>query len=174
MLSERDRIENYSILIATCAPVIRLFLRTFVDMRREGGYPWSRSPQASNQQHGENSNSTGQHEMKPRSFSRAKARRDPDKSLFDDSCLLTTVDDEDKITLQQPGAGPSSSTNKDNNEAGYDGSIRPSGRNGVTVKTDIIVEVDEDSPPPPNEHAASLPPQAKSRSSSTYVWKFPG
>jgi hypothetical protein len=31
------RIENYSILIATCAPVVRLFLRIFIDVRRGGG-----------------------------------------------------------------------------------------------------------------------------------------
>ncbi|KAJ5186054.1 hypothetical protein N7491_006075 [Penicillium cf. griseofulvum] len=40
------KIENYSILLASCAPVARLFLRSFVDQGREGrthGY-WSRTP----------------------------------------------------------------------------------------------------------------------------------
>ncbi|KAJ5799100.1 uncharacterized protein N7518_001168 [Penicillium psychrosexuale] len=39
------KIENYSILLASCAPVARLFLRSFVDHRREGRYHgyWSRS-----------------------------------------------------------------------------------------------------------------------------------
>ncbi|OQD80070.1 hypothetical protein PENANT_c039G06489 [Penicillium antarcticum] len=47
------KIENYSILLASCAPVARLFLRAFVDHRREGrshGY-WSRSRSSENKDH---------------------------------------------------------------------------------------------------------------------------
>ncbi|KAJ5827824.1 hypothetical protein N7447_004587 [Penicillium robsamsonii] len=45
------KIENYSILLASCAPVARLFLRSFVDRKREGrthGY-WSRTPSSGNE-----------------------------------------------------------------------------------------------------------------------------
>ncbi|CAG7930363.1 unnamed protein product [Penicillium olsonii] len=48
------KIENYSILLASCAPVARLFLRAFVDHRREGrshgGY-WSRSRSTNDNEH---------------------------------------------------------------------------------------------------------------------------
>lgn len=131
-------------------------------MRREGrygGYPWSRShsdnPHNSNEN---NSGSGGQQdlEMKRRNkfqqrFNRSRTGNgsgvDPDKtfdSLFDDSYLLNTVDDESK---HAPGAAgpshtidtvarmPSPTSSRD---------TRHSTGVGVTVKTDIVVEVDEE------------------------------
>lgn len=154
------RIENYGILIATCAPVIRLFLRTFVDMRREGrygGYPWSRSHSSNPHNSNENSSSSGQQEIEMKrgnkfqqrfNLSRTDGSRvDPDKtfdSLFDDSYLLNTVDDESKHVPS--AAGPSHTINLVARMPSPVNSrdTRHSTGVGVTVKTDIVVEVDEE------------------------------
>ncbi|EEA22307.1 hypothetical protein PMAA_060860 [Talaromyces marneffei ATCC 18224] len=154
------KIENYGILIATCAPVIRLFLRTFVDMRREGrygGYPWSRSHSSNPHNSNENSSSSGQQEIEMKrgnkfqqrfNLSRTDGSRvDPDKtfdSLFDDSYLLNTVDDESKHVPS--AAGPSHTINLVARMPSPVNSrdTRHSTGVGVTVKTDIVVEVDEE------------------------------
>ncbi|EED15929.1 hypothetical protein TSTA_010470 [Talaromyces stipitatus ATCC 10500] len=176
------KIENYAILIATCAPVIRLFLRTFVDMRREGrygGYPWSRShsdnPHNSNEN---NSGSSGQHELKRQNkfqqrFNRSRSAVDPDKtfdSMFDDSYLLTTVDDDkDSSNRHANGTvGPSSHTIDTIARMTSPASINDN-RNtrlstgvGVTVKTDIVVEVDEEMGMSPRSRGLSpLPKNAQ-------------
>ncbi|GAM37335.1 hypothetical protein TCE0_023r07175 [Talaromyces pinophilus] len=156
------KIENYAILIATCAPVIRLFLRTFVDMRREGrygGYPWSRSH--SSNPHNSNENNSGSSnqqdlEMKrgnkfQKRFNRSRTANgsgiDPDKtidSLFDDSYLLTTVDDEGKHAAGAAGPSHTIDTVARMPSPTNSGDTRRSTGVGVTVKTDIVVQVDEE------------------------------
>lgn len=42
------KIENYSILLASCAPVARLFLRAMMDHRGHPGYYWTRSRSTDN------------------------------------------------------------------------------------------------------------------------------
>ncbi|OKL58500.1 hypothetical protein UA08_06293 [Talaromyces atroroseus] len=169
------KIENYAILIATCAPVIRLFLRTFVDMRRDGGYPWSRSHSSNNQNYSNDENSAEQHELKPRGFNR-NSRRDPDKSLFDDSCLLTTYNDEVGNGIQRTGIPPSSIDNNNAMIARGGNNPRNTGGVAVTVKTDIVVEVDEEMSirSPVNEHVGPSSPRENSQNrASTYSFKSP-
>lgn len=120
------RIENYSILIATCAPVIRLFLRTFVDNRRDGrypGYPWSRSHSSKDTQTIEMGRKT--HRRGPRRETSISAT--PvygDKTELDwDHCSDRS---ESRIMVSSPD---------------QTGLVR-SGQ--VTVKTDIVVEVDDE------------------------------
>jgi hypothetical protein len=165
------RIENYGILIATCAPVIRLFLRTFVDMRREGGYPWSRSHSSNNQGNSNDENSAGQHEMKPGAFNRRDSfvrPRDPDKSLLDDTCPLTTFHDEVENGNQQIGSIGLSNANRSHNG----NNTRNSNGVNVTVKTDIVVQVDEEMSigSPVNKFAGSSSPRGNDRA-STYTFK---
>ncbi|KAJ9224378.1 hypothetical protein C8Q69DRAFT_27201 [Paecilomyces variotii] len=120
------KIENYSILIATCAPVIRLFLRTFVDNRRDGrypGYPWSRSHSSKDTQTIEMGRKT--HRRGPRRETSISAT--PvygDKTELDwDHCSDRS---ESRIMVSSPD---------------QTGLVR-SGQ--VTVKTDIVVEVDDE------------------------------
>lgn len=138
------RIENYSILIATCAPVIRLFMRAFVNQRREGrypGYPWSRSY----------SSNTQGHEMKPRKSSTT-------------SGMEQTVQSHSLLTSHSGG-----SSHGHNNKSEHEGSsnwgqvqysscsdippppqppqaLPATGSGRVTVQTDIVVEVGEPGP----------------------------
>lgn len=116
------RIENYSILLASCAPVARLFLRAVVDHRREGrvaGY-WSRSRSTNNI----NSNDT---ELK---------RRPHDQWM--DSATVTNWQDEENQAA-------SWNTPHERSESRISRAQQPEhlddGR--VTVKTDIVVEVDD-------------------------------
>lgn len=130
-------------------------------MRREGrygGYPWSRSHSDNPHNSNENNSGSGNQqdlEMKRRNkfqqrFNRSrngnKSAIDPNKtidSLFDDSYLMDTVDDEGKIVaVGGPSQAidtfprmPSPTSNRN---------IRRSTGAGVTVKTDIVVEVDEE------------------------------
>ena len=169
-------------------------------MRREGrygGYPWSRSH--SNNPHNSNENNSGsgnQLEMKRGSkfqqrFNRSRTGNgsgvDLDKtidSLFDDSYLLTTVDDEGKHAAGAAGPShtidtvdrmPSPTTSRDTH--------RSTGV-GVTVKTDIVVEVDEELGMSGGSGSSSLSKDASypvftpqndtnrvERHASTYAWK---
>lgn len=113
---------------------------------------------------------------------------DPDKtidSLFDDSYLLTTVDDEGKHAAGAAGPShtidtvarmPSPTSSRD---------TRRSNGVGVTVKTDIVVEVDEELGMSGGSGSSSLSTDAHSypmftqqndksrveRHASAYAWK---
>ncbi|KAJ5212724.1 uncharacterized protein N7498_004370 [Penicillium cinerascens] len=116
------KIENYSILLASCAPVARLFLRAFVDSRREGrmaGY-WSKS----RSNNGENANHSNDTEMK-------RHRKDQ----WMDSETVTNWDEENPL--------PNWSSNE-RSESRISKAQHPENPgDGVTVKTDIIVQVDD-------------------------------
>ncbi|CRG89917.1 hypothetical protein PISL3812_06956 [Talaromyces islandicus] len=147
------KIENYSILIATCAPVIRLFLRTFVDMRREGrygGYPWSRSHSSNN----ENNNNNGcGNEGKNRWARKPKLPNIPKKipspdDLFD-SVIETEGESEKPVDgnhHQHIGREEFANGNSSIPLMPYNkpSSSRTLASGGVTVKTDIVVKVDEE------------------------------
>ncbi|KAJ5909200.1 hypothetical protein N7495_001882 [Penicillium taxi] len=119
------KIENYSILLASCAPVARLFLRTVVDARRDGrpfGY-WSKS------RSNDNTNQRKEFEMKPRV-----------KDQWMDTTLATTTDWKDEETQahwdgtnERSASRISRAMQPDHIDDGC-----------VTVKTDIVVEVDVD------------------------------
>ncbi|KAJ5366875.1 hypothetical protein N7541_000816 [Penicillium brevicompactum] len=122
------KIENYSILLASCAPVARLFLRAFVDHRREGrshgGY-WSRSRSTN-----DNDNDT---ELKRRN---AKAKG----QWFDSTTATNThVGDEENPATRWDGHQHERSHSRVSKaempEHLDDGC--------VTVKTDISVQVDD-------------------------------
>lgn len=138
------RIENYSILIATCAPVIRLFLRTFVDNRREGrypGYPWSRSHSSKEDQGVEMGHRS--HRGKPcRQTSISATPVYGDKIEPDwDHCS----DRSESRIMRSP---------HDQMGHVHDGH--------VTVKTDIVVEVDDD------EMSASISPVPRNSGGSSH------
>lgn len=166
-------------------------------MRRDGrygGYPWSRS--RSDNPHNSNENTSGsdnQHdlEMKRRNkrFNRSRTGDggsvDPDKtidSLFDDSYLLTTVDDEGKHNAD--AAGPSHTIDTVARMPSSRDARRSTGV-GVTVKTDIVVEVDEELGMSAGSGSSSLSKDAHSypsftpqdtqnrveRHASAYAWK---
>lgn len=112
------RIENYSILLASCAPVARLFLRAVVDHRREGrsnGY-WSRSRSTTN---------NDDTELKRRG-------KDPWLDLTG-----TKLPDEENPSFRWDGNETSESriSKAQQPEHVDDGC--------VTVKTDIVVQVDD-------------------------------
>lgn len=113
---------------------------------------------------------------------------DPDKtidSLFDDSYLLTTVDDENKHAAG--AAGPSHTVNTVARMPSPTSSraTRRSTGVGVTVKTDIVVEVDEELGMSGGSGSSSLSKDAHSyptftpqdvqsrveRHASAYAWK---
>lgn len=112
------RIENYSILLASCAPVARLFIRTLDQSRRDGrpGY-WSRST--------DNNNRSNDTEMKRRpkdQWMESTATNWHDEENAPADWPMTTERSESRISrAQQP-------------EHIDDGC--------VTVKTDIVVQVD--------------------------------
>jgi hypothetical protein len=121
------RIENYSILLASCAPVARLFLRAVVDNRRDGkpvGY-WSRSRSNNNNNNTDNSNNT---ELK---------RRQKDQWL--DSATVTGGNWQDEEndqsywgTTERSESRISRAQQPEHLDDGF-----------VTVKTDIVVQVDD-------------------------------
>ncbi|KAJ5420010.1 hypothetical protein N7465_002529 [Penicillium sp. CMV-2018d] len=122
------KIENYSILLASCAPVARLFLRSFVDHRREGrshGY-WSRS------------RSTGHNEPDTELKRRAQVQ---DQWL--DSATVTNMtnanayikDEEDQWNGHKHERSSSQISKAEIPEHLDDGR--------VTVKTDIVVQIDD-------------------------------
>ncbi|CAL5869961.1 uncharacterized protein PFLUO_LOCUS4194 [Penicillium psychrofluorescens] len=117
------KIENYSILLASCAPVARIFLRTIVDQRRIGrphGY-WSRSRSATKE------NNTDDTELKPRG-------KDP----LESSMGQHWEHDEER-TPYPWGLHErcESRVSKEHNAP------QPANDGQVTVKTDIIVQVDD-------------------------------
>lgn len=173
-LTKPHRIENYSILIATCAPVIRLFLRTFVDMRREGrygGYPWSRSHSSNNDNNNNNNSVSGRGNnrwgKKYKLPNMPKNIRSPTDDLFD-SVIENEGGESEKLVFdnhhnhnhnyhQQHNIGQEESadgnsiplmprlSNNNNNNNNKPSSSRTLASGGVTVKTDIVVKVDEES-----------------------------
>jgi len=118
----RYRIENYSILLASCAPVARLFFRAFVDSRRDGrlaGY-WSKSPS----NNGENSDHSNDMELKRRR-----------KDQWMDSATMSNWDEENPMPNW---------VNNERSESRVSKAQHPENPgDGVTVKTDIIVQVDD-------------------------------
>ncbi|OGE48997.1 hypothetical protein PENARI_c024G08287 [Penicillium arizonense] len=122
------KIENYSILLASCAPVARLFLRAFVDHRREGrshGY-WSRSRSTDNQDQD----------------TELKRRRARAKDQWLDSSIMGTnlnANDEENPACQWDGH------EHERSESRVSKAKMPEHLNDgcVTVKTDIVVQVDD-------------------------------
>ncbi|KAJ5587974.1 uncharacterized protein N7459_003739 [Penicillium hispanicum] len=119
------KIENYSILLASCAPVARLFLRAIVDNRRDGrptGY-WSRS-RSTNNNNNKNNNET---ELK----NRAKDQ------WLDSATVSNWQDEENPPTDWNPTTERSESRISKAKQPDYvdDGC--------VTVQTDIVVQVDD-------------------------------
>jgi hypothetical protein len=123
------RIENYSILLASCAPVARLFLRTIVDARRDGhlGY-WSKS--------NSNNNASNDTEL--------KNKQSRSKTGWMDSATATATatsqwqDEESQHTRWSIQERSMSRLSK-----GYGHEIEGMDDGGVTVKTDIVVQVDD-------------------------------
>jgi len=111
------RIENYSILIATCAPVIRLFLRTFVDQRRESRGHYFRSSSHSSHNAGEKNSG-----RRTGVTATATANEDSPSKIGSDSVSSQSAD---RTVKAQPDPEVAS------------------GR--VTVKTDIFVRVNKGS-----------------------------
>lgn len=174
--------------------MIRLFLRTFVDLRRDGrygGYPWSRSHSENAQNNHGNSNGaqdSNHHEMKRRGkfqqrFNKGHGAVDPDKtfgSLFDDSVMLTTVDD-DKTCVSEgnsrsaDAAGPSNTINaiacmpSTSSPKNFSRTSRLSTNVSVTVKTDIVVEVDEEMGSPCASRSSPIPMPTDAHSYPTFT-----
>ncbi|KAJ5963187.1 hypothetical protein N7481_002888 [Penicillium waksmanii] len=120
------KIENYSILLASCAPVARLFLRSIVDNRRDGkpfGY-WSRSRSKNNNNNTDNSNDT---ELK---------RRQKDQWLDSATATAGNWQDEENDPshwgTERSESRISRAQQPDHLDDGF-----------VTVKTDIVVQVDD-------------------------------
>lgn len=122
--SDLRRIENYSILLASCAPVARLFLRAIVDHRRDGhaaGY-WFRSRSTNN------NSSNNETELK---------RRHHDQ--WADSATVTNWQDEE-------GQGQGTwNMGHERSESRISRAQQPDHLDDgcVTVKTDIVVQVDD-------------------------------
>ncbi|KAF7713418.1 Uncharacterized protein PECH_001573 [Penicillium ucsense] len=127
------KIENYSILLASCAPVARLFLRTIVDARQEGrtGY-WSKS---------NSRNKSAQNEMELRD------RRAPDKIGWVDSTTATATAMTQWQDEEQPPITWTVSLDRSKHRVskGFQGCEKEADgidSGGVTVQTDIVVQVD--------------------------------
>ncbi|CAI7635442.1 unnamed protein product [Penicillium pancosmium] len=122
------KIENYSILLASCAPVARLFLRAIVDNRRDGkpvGY-WSRS--RSNNNNNNNTDNSNDTELK---------RRQKDQWLDSATATAGNWQDEENDpshwgTTERSESRISRAQQPDHLDDGF-----------VTVKTDIVVQVDD-------------------------------
>lgn len=125
------RIENYSILLASCAPVARLFLRTVVDARRDGrfGY-WSKS-------NSNNNYATRDTEL--------KSQQSRSRTGWMDSATATATattqwhDEEGQQTKWN--IHPERSISRQSKGYGHEMEGMEDG--GVTVKTDIVVQVDD-------------------------------
>jgi hypothetical protein len=129
------RIENYSILFASCAPVARLFLRTIVDARHGGrpGY-WSKSN--SNNNYAAND-------------TELKSQQSRSRTGWMDSATATAT----ATTQWQDEEGqhasweirPERSLNRGSKGYGYGNGSETEGMDdgAVTVKTDIVVQVDD-------------------------------
>ncbi|KKA25701.1 hypothetical protein T310_0257 [Rasamsonia emersonii CBS 393.64] len=129
-------IENYSILIATCAPVIRLFMRAFVHQRREGrypGYPWSRS----------HSSNTQGHEMKRRQSS---ATSGMEQKVPSDALLTSLSGGSHGHKNEHKGSNWGQCSSCSNVPPPPPPALPPTGSGHVTVQTDIVVEVGEPGP----------------------------
>ncbi|KAJ5772776.1 hypothetical protein N7457_007672 [Penicillium paradoxum] len=123
------KIENYSILLASCAPVARLFLRAFVDRKREErprGY-WSRS------------RSTAHDDPDTELERRAKADDQWMGSAAVNSMINTYINNDENPAFQWHGHA------HERSHAHVSRVEMPehldNGR--VTVKTDIVVQVDD-------------------------------
>ncbi|CAG8885703.1 unnamed protein product [Penicillium egyptiacum] len=122
------KIENYSILLASCAPVARLFLRSFVDHKRGGrthGY-WSRS------------RSTDHSEPETELKRRANAKEQWLDSATVTNMTITCTHDEENPPGRH-GHGHERSMSQ------VSKALMPEHIDGghVTVKTDIVVQVDD-------------------------------
>jgi hypothetical protein len=118
------KIENYSILIATCAPVMRLFLRIFIDTRTPNGAYASRS-----RTHGlDGSNiKKSQSELESGRFDRLESQ--VEMQDFEGGSGRSSMKSEDRIIKEQ----------KIEKERAGD----TRSPNAVRVKTDITVSVAE-------------------------------
>ncbi|KXG51696.1 uncharacterized protein PGRI_090890 [Penicillium griseofulvum] len=118
------KIENYSILLASCAPVARLFLRSFVDQRREGrthGY-WSRTQSTDH-----NNPDT---ELKRRAIGKDQWLDSTTATSVTNTCIH---DEENPVTRWNGHKLSSNRVSKEVSGNLDDGC--------VTVKTDIVVQV---------------------------------
>jgi hypothetical protein len=116
-------------LLASCAPVARLFLRAFVDHRREGRSPayWSRSRSSNNNDHEQ------EVELKRR---KANAK---DQWLDSATATNTQACDEENPAIRWDGHG------HERSESRVSKAEMPEHLDDrcVTVKTDITVQVDD-------------------------------
>ncbi|EPS31923.1 hypothetical protein PDE_06882 [Penicillium oxalicum 114-2] len=128
------KIENYSILLASCAPVARLFLRTVVDARQEGqlGY-WSKSNSRSK---------SAKNEVE------LKDRHSPDNIGWMDSSTATATATTPWHDEEQPPStwvvNPDKSGHRlSRGLQGFEHEVEDVESGGVTVHTDIVVHVDK-------------------------------
>ncbi|KAJ5549703.1 hypothetical protein N7535_002360 [Penicillium sp. DV-2018c] len=145
------KIENYSILVASCAPVARLFLRAFVDHRREGrshGY-WSRS------------RSSDKHKHSTELKDRAKVK---DHWLDSSATTNTYIHDEENPATRWSGHEHERSHSRVSKaempEHLDDGC--------VTVKTDIVVQINDGRPISASSGGTRLLPDGGESSSAGY------
>ncbi|KAL2005229.1 hypothetical protein VTN00DRAFT_2439 [Thermoascus crustaceus] len=120
------KIENYSILIATCAPVIRLFLRTFVDQRRE---------------------SRGGRYFRSSSYSSHYNNREKKPSQSSGSTGMTVVEMADINKTDGNSNWDRRSSERTIQAQQSDPDIELTSAGHVTVKTDIVVRVHEEGSP---------------------------
>ncbi|KAL2871903.1 uncharacterized protein BJX67DRAFT_91842 [Aspergillus lucknowensis] len=120
------KIENYSILLATCGPVIRLFVRVVFDKKSSSkwGY-WTSGPA---NQYGRGLDLDGQ--------SHTQNQGSVVMSVF--------ADKGDTGSSRARGGTRTSDGGVSYGGGGGDSGSSPGGVRGVTVKTDITVQVDED------------------------------
>lgn len=128
--TNNSRIENYSILLASCAPVARLFLRAFVDHRREGrsqGY-WSRSRSTTDNDHD----------------TELKRRRGKSKEIWTGSVSATRTNvDEENPALRWDGYEHERTRTSSRASRASKVPTPVPGDGGVTVKTDISIQIDD-------------------------------
>ncbi|KAF3386656.1 hypothetical protein F1880_001442 [Penicillium rolfsii] len=131
------KIENYSILLASCAPVARLFLRTIVDARHEGRLNyWSKS-------NSNNNYATDDTEL--------KNQKSRNKTGWMDSVTATATTttqwqpEENQHASWEIRSERSSNRGSKSYSFGYGQGNEVEGMDdgAVTVKTDIVVQVDD-------------------------------
>ncbi|OJJ43679.1 hypothetical protein ASPZODRAFT_136142 [Penicilliopsis zonata CBS 506.65] len=138
------KIENYSILLATCAPVIRLFFRTFIERRREGHWGGYWRSNSDNKNH-HNSDRSREAEHQVELDNRVQ------KNLLSTTTTTTLVtqngyNDEEvnpAVVTDYWSKYPDGCTGRFS-KATRGSPVKASLETGrVTVQTDIMVQVDE-------------------------------
>ncbi|KAL2853522.1 hypothetical protein BJX68DRAFT_264991 [Aspergillus pseudodeflectus] len=142
------KIENYSILLATCGPIIRLFVRVVFDSKKPAKWGYWSSGGGGNP-----ANGYGQSHSHGHSHGRGLALDGGSHTQNQGSVVMTVFADKGEEGMRGRGRGRvgsgSGSGGSDNDgieDGRSSGGIEGAGRGvqGVTVKTDITVHVDED------------------------------